>query len=261
MTGSDRALPGDAFPAIVAHRGAPLSHPENTLPSFDAAIGFGAPIVELDVRLSADGVAVVMHDPTVDRTTDGSGAVHELTSAQLARLNAGSTDAPASVPTLAEVLDLVSGRAAVALEIKNLPGEPGYEPIHQGAVETALAELERTAFHGPVLVISFNPACVAACREIAPEVPTGFLTTQLVDPREALSYAVSAGHEMLLPGTRALDPVGEAFVAEAHAAGLRVGTWTADEPDEVARMLDWGVDAVASNDPAMALAILDARRA
>jgi glycerophosphoryl diester phosphodiesterase len=253
-------LPGDAFPVIVAHRGAPISHPENTLSSFEAAIELGARIVELDVRVSADGVPVVMHDPTVDRTTDGSGSVNELTAAQLARLNAGTPGSPAAVPTLAEVLDLASGRAAVALEIKNLPGEPGYEPVRQPAVEAALAELERMAFDGPVLVISFNPASIAACRAMAPDVPTGFLTTHHVDPREALAHAVSAGHEMVLPGTWVLESVGEAFVAEAHDAGLRVGTWTADEPDEVARMLDWGVDAVASNDPAMALAVLGARR-
>ena len=255
-----RRLPDDAFPVIVAHRGAPTRHPENTLPSFEAAIGLGARIVELDVRVSADGVSVVMHDPTVDRTTDGSGPVHELTAAEIARLNAGSREAPAAVPTLAEVLDLASGRAAVALEIKNIPGEPGYDPVRQTAVEGVLAELERTAFVGPVLVISFNPASIAACKAVSPDVPTGFLTTGIVDPREALAYSVSAGHEMVLPGTWALEPVGEAFVAEAHAAGLRVGTWVADEPDEVARLLDWGVDAVASNDAAMALEVLGARR-
>src|SRR3990170_4488837 len=123
----DHRFPGDAFPLIVAHRGASSTHPENTLPAFEAAIGLGARIVELDVRVSAEGVPVVMHDPTVDRTTDGSGAVHELTAAELARLNAGTADAPTAVPTLAEVLDLAGDRAAVALEIKNIPGEPGYD--------------------------------------------------------------------------------------------------------------------------------------
>lgn len=255
-----RALPVDAFPVIVAHRGAPLANPENTLASFEAAIALGARIVELDVRLSADGVPVVMHDPTVDRTTDGSGAVHELTAVQLSRLNAGSAGSPAPVPTLAEVLALASGRTAVALEIKNLPGEPGYDPRRQAVVEAALAELDGTGFDGPVLVISFNPASIAACKAMAPDVPTGFLTTHHIDPREALAHAISAGHEMVLPGTWVLGSVGEAFVGEVHAAGLRVGTWTADDPDEVARLLDWGVDAVASNDPAMALGVLDARR-
>ena len=261
MAQLDHRFPGDAFPLIVAHRGASSTHPENTLPSFETAIGLGARIVELDVRVSADGVPVVMHDPTVDRTTDGRGAVHELTAAELARLDAGTAHVPASVPTLADVLDLASGRAAVAIEIKNIPGEPGYDSRRELAVEAAHAEVTRTAFRGPVLVISFSPASIAASRAIAPEVPTGFLTTALVDPREALAYAVATGHELVLPGTWALEPVGETFVSEVHAAGLRVGTWTADEPEEVGRLLGWGVDAVASNDPAMALGVLAADRA
>lgn len=258
MASYDRGFPQDAFPIVVAHRGAPSTHPENTLPSFEAAIAMGALIVELDVRVSADGVPVVMHDPTVDRTTDGSGAVNEMTAAQIASLDAGTPEVPAKVPTLAEVLDLLSGRAAVALEIKNLPGEPGYDHRREAAAEAAHAELERTAFRGPVLVIAFNPTSIGASREIAPDVATGFLTTQLVDPREALAFAVSAGHRMLLPGTKALEPVGASFVDETHEAGLLVGTWTADEPEQVARLLGWGVDAVASNDPAMALGVLAA---
>lgn len=259
MSASDHRFPEDAFPLIVAHRGTPSSHPENTLPSFEAAIAIGAPIVELDVRMSADGVAVVMHDPTVERTTDGSGPVHELSAAELRRLNAGTADRPTPVPTLGDVLDLATGRSAVAIEIKNLPGEPGYETGRETAVEAVHAELDRTGFRGAVLVISFNPASIAASRAVAPEVPTGFLTTELVDPRQALTHAVAQGHELVLPGTRALEPVGAAFVDEVHAAGLRVGTWTADEPAEVERLLAWGVDAVASNDPAMALGVLHAR--
>src|SRR3990170_5929712 len=192
----DHRFPEDAFPVIVAHRGASITHPENTLPAFEAAIGLGARIVELDVRVSADGVPVVMHDPTVDRTTDGTGAVHELTAGELARLSATGAEAAGGVPRLDQVLDLVSGRAAVALEIKNIPGEPGYDTRREVAVEAAHAEIERTAFEGPVLVIAFNPASIAASRAIAPEVPTGFLTTELVDAREALVHATRAGHEM-----------------------------------------------------------------
>lgn len=258
---SDHRFPDSAFPLIVAHRGTPATHPENTLPSFEAAIALGATIIELDVRLSADGVPVVMHDPTLDRTTDGSGPVHARTAAELARVNAGAADERAPVPALADVLAVASGRAAVAIEIKNLPGEPAYEARREAAVEAVHAELARTAFRGAVLVISFNPASIAASRAMAPDVPTGFLTTELVDQREALAHAAAQGHELLLPGTRALEPLGEPFVDEVHAAGLRLGTWTADRPEEVARLLGWGVDAVASNDPAMALDVLAAHRA
>src|ERR671911_1680403 len=114
---SGHRFPDDAFPAIVAHRGASSSRPENTIPSFEEAVRLGAGIVEFDVRLSRDGVAMVMHDPTVDRTTDGTGFVHELTASELSSLNAGTENEPTPVPALAEVLAIMSGRAAIAVEI------------------------------------------------------------------------------------------------------------------------------------------------
>jgi glycerophosphoryl diester phosphodiesterase len=249
-------FPDDAFPVVVAHRGASSTRPENTIPSFEEAIRLGAGMVEFDVRLSRDRVPVVMHDPAVDRTTDGRGLVHELGVDELASLNAGTEAAPTPVPTLAEVLRCVSGRAAIAVEIKNIPGEPAFEPTREPIVEAVHTELERQGFDGPVLVVSFNPSSIAASKLVAPDVPTGFLTTDLVQPREALAYAASAGHDMVLPGTRASIPAGPSFVDEVHSAGLRLGTWTVDDPETVRMLLDRGFDAVASNDPRMALAVL-----
>ena len=254
MSSPDRALTRLGFPAIVAHRGASSTRPENTLASFEEAIALGAQIVELDVRLSSDGVPVVMHDPVVDRTTDGTGAVHELTAAELVALQVGPE---ATVPTFAEVLEAVSGRAALAVEIKNIPGEPAYDPAGEPIVEAVHAELG--AFDGVVLVISFNPSSIEASKALAPDVPTGFLTTDLVDPREALAYAAAKGHDMVLPGTWASIPAGESYPDEVHAAGLRAGTWTVDDPGTLRMLLDRGFDAVASNDPAMALAVVAER--
>lgn len=256
----DHRFPQDAFPTIVAHRGASSTHPENTLPAFEAALELGARAIELDVRLTADGVAVVMHDDEVSRTTDGRGFVHELTAAEVAALDAGTPEAPARVPLLEEVLELLSGRAAVVLEIKNLPGEPSFEPDRESIVGATLAALDRTRFEGPALIVSFNPASIAAARRLAREVATGFLTMD-VDPRPALAHAVQAGHDLVLPGAWSLAAAGEEYVREAHAAGVRVGTWTLDDPETVAAFLDLGADAIASNDPGMALAVLAARSA
>lgn len=253
--GRKHRFPDDAFPIVVAHRGASSTRPENTIPSFEEAIRLGAGMVEFDVRLSRDDVPVVIHDPAVDRTTDGRGLVHELTAAQLSSLDAGTEAVPTPVPTLAEVLRCVSGRAAIAVEIKNIPGEPAFEPTREPIVEAVHGELERQGFDGPVLVISFNPSSIAASKLVAPDVPTGFLTTDLVPPREALAFAASAEHDMVLPGTRASIPAGPSFVDEVHAAGLRLGTWTVDDPETVRMLLDRGFDAVASNDPGMALAV------
>lgn len=255
----DHSFPSDAFPTIVAHRGASATRPENTLASFEEAVRVGARIVELDVRLSRDGVAVVMHDPTVDRTTDGTGAVHELTAVQLGELNAGTPAAREAIPTLADALDLLSGRAGVALEIKNVPGEAAFETDGESIVRATHADLERLGFEGPVLVVSFNPRSIEVSKEIAPGVPTGFLTTEPFSPREALAHAAPAGHEMLLPRASLLLAAGETFVGEVHAAGLRLGTWTVDDPNAIRELFDLGVDAVASNDPATALAALAAR--
>lgn len=246
----------DAFPIVVAHRGASSTRPENTIPSFEEAIRLGAGMVEFDVRLSRDGVPVVIHDSAVDRTTDGTGLVHELTAAELSSLNAGTEAVPTPVPTLAEVLRSVSGRVAIAVEVKNIPGEPAFEPTREPIVDAIHAELERQGFYGAVLVVSFNPSSIAASKLVAPDVPTGFLTTDLVAPREALAFAASAGHDMVLPGTRAAIPAGPSFVDEVHGAGLRLGTWTVDDPETVRMLLDRGFDAVASNDPGMALAVL-----
>jgi glycerophosphoryl diester phosphodiesterase len=165
------------------------------------------------------------------------------------------------VPTLADVLRLASGRAAVAVELKHLPGEPDYDDASRAELVRGVhEEIGRSGFVGPVLVLSFDYLAVADSKAAAPDVPTGFLTTDVLPARDALHMAVEGGHQMVLPGTRVLGPAGAGFVEAVHAAGLRVGTWTVDEPGDVRRYLDWGVDAVASNDPEMALAVLAERR-
>src|SRR5438093_12032267 len=121
-------FPLDSYPLVVAHRGASADHPENTLQSFQGALDAGAQVIETDVRLTADGVPIVLHDADVSRCTDGSGFVNDLTIEEVKRLDAsGGRAERAEVPTLAEVLELVSGRAGINLEIKNIPGEPSFD--------------------------------------------------------------------------------------------------------------------------------------
>jgi glycerophosphoryl diester phosphodiesterase len=248
-----------AFPLVVAHRGASSTHPENTLASFEAALALGTPVLELDVRLSADGIPVVLHDPDLSRTTDRSGWIHELSLGQIQAANAGTAERPERVPAFRTVLEAVSGRGGLAVEIKNIPGEPAYDDGREGIVEAATAELQASAFQGPVLIISFNPRSIAAAKRLAPTLPTGFLSTQPVDPDTALEHVLDAGHEFVFPGYRTLLPAGPAFVERAHRAGIRVGTWTVDDRETFGRLLDWGVDAVATNDPAIGLEVRAAR--
>ena len=124
-------------------------------------------------------------------------------------------------------------------------------------MEAAIADLERMGFDGPVLVSSFNWLTIERSREVAPELPTGFLTVAGIAPTASLVYARGAGHRYVLPHVAALIDAGEAFVAEAHDADIRVGTWTVDDPEVARRLFSWGVDAVATNDPVPILAVRD----
>jgi glycerophosphoryl diester phosphodiesterase len=246
-------------PLVVAHRGASLVEPENTLAAFEAAVEAGAAAVEFDVRMTADGHAVVLHDPSVDRTTDGSGPVAGLTLLEVKRLHVrSSTGEPAEVPTLAETLALLSGRAGIDVEIKNLPGEPDYDPDVESAVEATLRALDDAAFVGPVVVSSFNPRSIARSRELAPGVPTGLLTIELMPAGDAVALASAGGHGWVLPAVAAVLAAGEEAATLAHRAGVRLGTWIVDDGPTARMLAGWGVDAVATNDPGTIVAALAA---
>jgi glycerophosphoryl diester phosphodiesterase len=243
---------------VVAHRGASSTTPENTLPAFEEAARAGADVVELDVRLTRDRVPVVLHDPDVSATTDGAGQVHTLTVQEVKRLDAGGGGSRAEVPTLEEALRVIDrSGVGVDLEIKNIPGEEAFDSPDEGVLTAVLGSLDRVGFAGPVLVSSFNWITIEASRRLAPDIATGFLTIAAIDPRAALDYARQQGHEFVLPHAVALVDAGDAFVREAHAEGVRVGTWTVDDEATLERMFGWGVDAVASNDPALAVAVRD----
>ncbi|HEV8683652.1 MAG TPA: glycerophosphodiester phosphodiesterase family protein [Actinomycetota bacterium] len=249
-----RSLP--ARPLVVAHRGASADLPENTLVAFEAAARAGADIIEFDLRLTADRVPVVLHDEDLSRTTDGNGLVRETTLAEVKRLDASSgRGARQEVPTLAEALELIGQTdAGVDLEIKSLGGaDPGRHEL----LEAALKVLDAERFPGPILVSSFNGLTLQRCRELAPGLPTGFLTAVAIEPMSALAYARQAGHEFLLPQVESVLEAGPGFVEQCHGAGLRVGTWTVDDEATLEKLLRWGVDAVASNHPGLAVSVRD----
>jgi glycerophosphoryl diester phosphodiesterase len=229
-----------ARPMVVAHRGASIEQPENTIEAFEAAIDAGADAVEFDVRMTADGHAVVMHDPDVSRTTDGTGLVSDLALEEIRELG---------VPTLEETLECLSGRAAADIEIKNLPGEPGFTPEREPAVEATLEALDALSFPGQVIVSSFNPASIAHSRQLRPDVPTGLLTEFEVEAHDALARAMAHGHPWVLPFVSKVLEAGDDFADRVHEGGALLGVWIADDPEMARTLFEWGVDAVATNDP------------
>jgi glycerophosphoryl diester phosphodiesterase len=249
------------WPAVVAHRGASSSHPENTLQAFVAAADVGADFIELDVRLTADDVAIVLHDFDVSRTTNGAGLVHEMTLTQVKSLDAsGERGLGLEVPTFEEVLRELSGRVGIDVEIKNLPGEPAFDSPNESIATECVRLIEASGFEGPLIISSFNWLPIERVQQIAPDVPTGFITSALIDPWAALVYARSRGHDLILPQAPAIFESGPSFVEAAHEAGVRVGAWTVDDPEAVERLFAMGVDAIATNDPTMALPIRDRYR-
>jgi glycerophosphoryl diester phosphodiesterase len=235
---------------IVAHRGAPTERPENTLAAFEAALDAGARTVEFDVRVTADVQAVVIHDAGLDRTTDGAGLIRQHSLAEvLASRIPGGEGRTYSVPTLHETLALLSGRAAVDVEIKNVPGEPDFDPDDEVAVALVHRALDDVAFVGDVIVSSFNPRSIAVSRELRPGVPTGLLANVDVDAAAALRFAAKEGHAWVLPSVDRVVEQGDGFAQQVHAAGLLVGTWIVDDAGQARALLAGGVDAVATNEP------------
>ncbi len=230
-------------PAVVGHRGAMGSCPENTLGSFGRAADEGADWIELDVHLSRDGVAVVLHDETLERTTSGRGRVDRHSAAQLARLDAGSWYGAAwaaeRVPTLEEALAWAKGRGVgVEIEIKNGPVE------HVGIEAAVVAALARTGMTEEALVISFDHTTVKRVKTLSRRTLTGVLYA--CRPVDELGLARRARADVLLPHW---SFVTEASVAAAHGAGLAVATWTTSEKAVVRDLLAAGVDAITTDHP------------
>lgn len=238
------ALPTPARPLVVAHRGSSHVAPQNTLVALEAAWRAGADSIEIDIQLSADGVAVVIHDDTVDATTDGSGAVSDLDLAELRRLDAGSWFSPVyagqRVPTFAEVIAFLGVRHGIdlLLELKGDWDAAGA----RGVVEAIAA----AGLDDRVVAQSFSPATVAVLAEVAPGLRRGLL---IVEAGEGLLDLCA---EL---GVMACNPHGELLRARPElltalqGAGLGVSVWTANEPEEWAALTAAGVDAIITDRP------------
>jgi len=244
-------------PAIAAHRGGAALWPENSLTAFRGALGLGFDLVEFDVHQTRDGEVVVLHDPTLDRTTTGRGAVRDLAWPELATVTVRGT-ADERLPRLAEVLALIRPAAVgLLLEIKTGPGGDRYPGIE----ERVLALVQAAGLADRTTVMAFDWAILERLRALsAPFRLTGLLSHRGaewlggVGPAAARLRALGAddlGIERTL-----LTP--EA-VRAARGAGLSIGVWTVNEPEELRRTLEAGVDYVTTDQPDLALRLRGAR--
>jgi len=215
---------------IIAHRGASAYEPENTLRAVKKALDMGADMVEVDVRATKDGHIIVIHDETVNRTTNGRGYVKNMTLKELKMLDAGQKE---RVPTLQEVAQLIKGKAKLVVEIK-VPGieEKVIQIIeHNGIGEEALI----TSFHHPILM---------HVKRLNPKIQTGVIIASR--PIRPAQLALDAKANALFPKYIYVD---SEMVEEAHRYGLAIYPWTVDSVEEAKNLIRMGVDGIVTNRP------------
>ena len=237
---------------VIAHRGFSGAAPENTLAAFQKGIEIGSDMIELDVHLSRDGEIVVIHDETLERTTNGKGMVADQTLQDLKRLDAGSSFGPAfageKIPILREVLDLAKGRVLVNIEIKN--------PTHQRysiteLAEKTLREVEKAGMIDKIIFSSFNPASLEWIGKKEPRAQTAFLFHR---PWNSLRD-IPGSQEYSVLNLRNIHLTREK-VAELKKAGKRVNVYTVNPEEEIRKFVDWGVDGIITNYPDRLIKVL-----
>jgi len=235
-------------PLVIAHRGASRLAPENTLPAFRLAADVGADAVELDARLSADGAVVVVHDLTLDRTTNGTGTVTATSLTELKSLDAGAKFgarfAGERIPILDEVFEAIGRRVLINVELKD------YESVFDRRLAEAVVRIVR--HHGlerRVLLSTFNPFGLRAVRRLAPDVPRALLLWATEKRWMQLASRRLAAFEACHPHERMTD---RHMIAAEHAQGRRVNVWTVNDADRMRELLLLGADGLITDAPDVA---------
>jgi len=244
-------LPDLPCPLIFAHRGASAHAPENTLAAFQQAIQEGALAVEFDVKLTADGEVVVLHDQTVNRTTDGQGDLRNIPLAGLRDLDAGSwfneQFRGERIPTLAQVFEAYGRKLFMNIELTN------YATPRDALVERVVGLVERFGLQEHTLFSSFFPSNLRKAGKLLPDVPRGLLAW----PGLFGFWGRWVGYRN--PCYQALHPhlssISGSFVKNVQRTGRRIHVWTVNQEADMLRLFSWGVDGIFTDDPALALRI------
>jgi glycerophosphoryl diester phosphodiesterase len=244
------------FPVLViAHRGFSGGAPENTLAAFKKAIEVGSDMIELDIRFSKDGQVVVLHDDTLDRTTNGRGKVADYSLKELKQFDAGSWFAPQfsgeQIPTLKEVLELAKGRTLVNIEVKD-------ESLGQYKItdlaDRALQEVKKAGMEDQVIFVSFYPPALEQIKERDSRIRVGLLYHR---PWNSL-HEVTGGRPFPVLGLRN-SYLTKGKIAKIRQQGMKVNVYTVNSEEEMEQFIRWGVDGIITNYPDQLIKILQKR--
>ncbi|MBT3322365.1 MAG: glycerophosphodiester phosphodiesterase [Anaerolineae bacterium] len=232
-------------PIIFAHRGASADAPENTLAAFELALQQGANAIELDVKLSADNVPVVIHDSTVDRTTDGSGAVANLSLSALKELDAGDGQ---KIPTLDEVFESLGGKLFINIELTN------YSTRDDQLVEKVVEIVKKHNLSQGIIFSSFLPKNLKVAGKLLPEVPRGLLAQPNFLGWFMRNILFRIGDFQALHPQ--LNNCSKRTIENTHGIERQIYAWTINEAEDMRRVADWGIDGIFTDDVQLAVKVL-----
>ncbi len=238
-------------PAVIAHRGDKKHAPENTLAAFNLAVEKGADAIEFDVKLSADGQVIVLHDQTVDRTTNGTGDVSRLPFTALKDLDAGIWFSEQfrgqRIPTLDEVFEKVGKRLNMNVELTN------YATPRDDLVAKVVDLVKKHNLQDRTLFSSFLSRNLRKARMLLPEVPRELLTMSGLLGFWGRTFSWRSDYYALHPTLADVNP---ALIDRVHATGKRIHVWTVNVEEDLLRMISLGVDGIFTDDPGLALRLL-----
>jgi glycerophosphoryl diester phosphodiesterase len=267
-------------PTVVAHRGGAAYGPENTMLAVENGHRLGVDSIEVDVMFSADDELVVIHDDTLERTTDCSGDVRDHTVAELQTCDAAYWWSPGQAPTVPDddldhplrgtgvtiptLRELYAWAASLrdtpelAIEVKSIPGESNFDPVSRAAAEQVVELTHEFDLADEVIVFSFWPLVIDNVQMLDPDIRTLLLTTSEIGvlAHGGLLYAAARNHDAVGPNHDAPD-MDERFIANAALLDREVYTYTVDAVEDQQRVIDLGVDGVISDWPACTLRLLD----
>ncbi|MBN1148080.1 MAG: hypothetical protein JXA78_12550 [Anaerolineales bacterium] len=240
-------------PAIIAHRGASVYAPENTLAAFELALHQEADAIELDAKLTADGKVVVIHDERLGRTTPGNGRIKDLTLADLRKLDAGShfdiTFKGEAIPTLDEVFKAVGQLTLINVELKN------YASLTDELPEKVAAVVKSHRLTHRVLFSSFNPLALLRIRRLIPEAPIGLLALKGRNGAIARSwFGKLLSYQSLHPQFNDATP---GLLSRLHRQGCKCFVFIVNQEADMRRIFEMGVDGIITDDPILARQVLN----